>query len=63
MVHFLEICQFGSQSKLTSAGFSPGTSVFLLHLNRTSLVIVCFCLFRGESSACTLSKANPFKDV
>ncbi len=60
------VCPFGFQSKLASAGFSPGTPVFLLHLK-----LDFFSLFlsirsegpSGKQGTCTLSKATLFKDA
>ena len=56
------VCPFGFQSKLASAGFSPGTPVFLLHLKLDFFLDSCLFLFVQraflESSACSLSKAT-----
>ncbi len=59
------VCPFGFQSKLASAGFSPGTPVFLLHLKLDFFLDYCLFLFVQrallESSACLLSKATLYK--
>ena len=39
------VCPFGFQSKLASAGFSPGTPVFLLHLKLGFLNLFLELLF------------------
>ncbi len=51
------VCPFGFQSKLATTGFSPGTLVFLLHLELDLFIQKAFL----ESSACTLRKVTLFK--
>ncbi len=60
------VSPFGFQSKLASAGFSPGTPVFLLHLKLGFFLDCLFLLVQRallESSACSLSKATRYKDA
>ena len=61
------VCPFGFRSKLASAGFSPGTLVFLLHLKLGFFLDYCLFLFVQrallESSACSLSMATLYKNA
>ncbi len=61
------VFQFGSQSKLASAGFSLGTPVFLLQLKLDLYLDYNLFLFVQraylENSACSMGNATLFKDA